>query len=83
MDVTEVLGELAERRLFIRIEGDRILVPQRQLPPWLIDEIRRNRRDVIETLSVVFDGNIPTVVDCSPPGRVFHSGLRGSDSLNK
>jgi hypothetical protein len=83
MDVAQVLGELAERRLCIRIEGDRILILKGQLPPWLVDELRRNRRDVIETLSVVFDGNIPKVVDCSPPDRVFRSGLRGSDSLNK
>ena len=71
MDVAEVLGELAERRVCIRIVGDQILVPKGQLPPWLVDELRRNRRDVIETLSVVFDGNIPRVVDCSPPEPEF------------
>jgi hypothetical protein len=67
MDVAEVLGELAERRLCIRIEGDRILVPKGQLPPWLVDELRRNKRDVIETMNAIFDGNIPEVIDCSPP----------------
>lgn len=67
MDVAEVLAQLAERQVCIRIDGDRVLVPKGQLPAELVDELRRNKRDVIETLNVIFDGKIPKLVDCSPP----------------
>ena len=71
MDVAEVLAQLAERRVSIRIEGDRVLVPKGQLPAELVDELRRNKRDVIETMNAIFDGNIPEVIDCSPPEPEF------------